>query len=93
MNDIIEFLDDLKSKPKDHRIIAWRTFCKDIQRLTPMQREILRDELIRRHEDASEELAEEYEDAKSWFRKGASRQDVLDKHLYNQLELLTLSFV
>ena len=93
MNDVIDFLEELKTKPKDHRILAWRTFCTDIRTLTPMQREILRDEVLRRHEDASEELAEEYADTKSWFKKGACRQEVLDKQLYNQLELLTLSFV
>ena len=93
MNDIIDFLEDLKAKPREHRLIAWRTFCVEIHALTDMQKEILRDELMRRHKDASAELVVEFPDLRGWFSEGAWQQSVLDDDLFNQLELLTLSFV
>ena len=93
MNDIIDFIEDLKSKPLDYSFVAWRTFCMDIHTLTDVQKEVIRAELLRRHEDASLQLAEEYDDARKWFEEGARRQGVLDEGLYNQLQLLALSFV
>lgn len=93
MNDIVDFLEYVKSKPKDIRLIAWREFCSDTWDLTPVQKEVIRDELVRRHKDASAELAEEFPDLEGWFREGAWQQSVLDEDLYNQMSLLTLSFV
>mgnify|MGYP001170511452 CR=1 FL=1 len=93
MESILDFLEDLKAKPRKHRLIAWRTYCTEIHELTDMQKEILRDELMRRHEDASAELVAEFPDMEGWFREGAWQQSVLDEDLFNQLELLTLSFV
>jgi len=93
MNDIINFLEDAKYKPRDSRLVEWRTFCMEIQDLTSMQKEVLRDELLRRHRDASAELVAEFPDLEGWFREGAWQQSVLDEDLFNQLELLTLSFV
>ncbi|MBM29233.1 MAG: hypothetical protein CME58_12765 [Halieaceae bacterium] len=87
MNDIVEFLEELKSKPEWHRQIAWSTF-KGMYRLTDLQKEIIRDELARRHSEASEELSAEYPTTAMWFKKGAVKQGVLDRELYNQLVLL-----
>lgn len=93
MESIIDFLEDVKGKPRKDRFIAWRAFCKEIRQLTVVQKEILRDELMRRHGDASSELVAEFPDMEGWFREGAWQQSVLDEDLFNQLELLTLSFV
>jgi hypothetical protein len=93
MNDIVDFLEDVKYKPRDIRLVEWRTFCEDMRELTAVQKQVLREELLRRHKDASAELVSEFPDLRGWFREGAWQQSVLDEDLFNQLELLTLSFV
>ena len=89
MLPVIDFIYNNRFKSFWDQRIAWKTYMYDIRGLSPVEKELVMECIIKRHAEDSKDLDQMYPSVKGWFKRGAWQQAVLDEQLFNMMTLLT----
>lgn len=88
MLEVVEFIYNNRFKTFWDQRIAWKVLMYDIRGLSDMEKEIVLDTVMKRHEEESNNLNVMYPYTPGWYKRGAWQQSVLDEHLFNMMRLV-----
>ncbi len=84
--EFFTYLNSLKYRTLWQQRSMWRTFMWDTGGISDEEKEQIQDLILHAHARDSVKLSSLY--SYTWFQKGAWKQDVLDKQVYDMLHLL-----
>ena len=88
MLEIVDFIYNNRFRTFWDQRIAWKTFMRDIQGLSPIEKEVVLECILQRHAKNSEELEATYPNIRMWYKVGSWHQAKLDKQLFHMMILI-----